>query len=42
MDDLLLFTPNENTSFCQIGRFAEGTTQKWIEDFPKEVPTFQN
>ena len=41
MDDLLLFTPNKNMSFWQIGRFAEGTMQKWTEDFPK-VPTFQN
>ena len=42
MDDLLLFPPNKNISFCQIRRFTKSTMQKWTKNIPKEVSTFQN
>ena len=42
MDNLLLFTPNENISFCQVRRPIKGTMQEWIENIPKEMPIFQD
>ena len=42
MDNLLLFTPLKNNTFGKVRRFTESIIEKWTENIPKEVPTFQD
>ena len=40
MDDLLLFTPMKTSLFAKLEDLLKALQQEWIENIPKEVPTF--